>query len=61
MGPKCGDYGTCEMVNWNQNEVQCRCKPGYRPVDQTSMKCQIGKFFKVLMMHHLRNMIVTVK
>jgi hypothetical protein len=34
------------MVNWNQNEVQCRCKPGYRPVDQSSMKCQIGKLFR---------------
>lgn len=40
---KCGQHGTCEMVNWYDNDVQCVCNPGYRPADKNSIRCQLGK------------------
>lgn len=42
-GSRCGLHGTCEMVNWEQNEVQCVCKPGYRQAMKDSVKCEVGK------------------
>ncbi|XP_071177027.1 neural-cadherin-like isoform X2 [Mytilus edulis] len=39
---KCGQHGTCEMVNWYDNDVQCVCNPGYRPADKNSIRCQLA-------------------
>lgn len=41
-GRKCGDFGVCQMVTLGQSEVECVCKPGYRPSRPGSSKCDTG-------------------
>ncbi|XP_061162553.1 neural-cadherin-like [Saccostrea echinata] len=38
-GKRCGDHGTCQMITLGDSEVECVCKPGYRPSKSNSPKC----------------------
>lgn len=39
---KCGEFGVCQMVTLGQSEVECVCKPGYRPSRSGSSNCDTG-------------------